>query len=109
MPSAAKACVAARDLHHYVGGNGGKLTAIGDELFTRHGNRLCGNRAIGANDVADALDVVVEVGQLTADAGIQGRIGGYASQRTPACCLFDLVEIGSVQKEFHWILLKRDE
>ena len=97
------------DLHNNVRSNCGKLATVGDELFARHSNRFCGNGAIRANDVADALDVVVEVIKLAADARIQRRIGGYASQRTPACCLFDLIEIGSVQKEFHWILLKRNE
>ena len=49
--------------------------------------------------VADALDVVVEVVELAADARIERRVGGHARERAPACCLFDLGEISSVEKE----------
>ena len=77
------------DLHHDVRGDLGQLAAVGDDLVARHGDGLGGNRAVRADDVADALHVVMEVIQLAADLGVQRRVGGDACQRTPASSLFD--------------------
>ena len=88
------------DLHHDVRGDLGQLAAVGDDLIARHGDGLGGNRAVRADDVADALHVVMEVIQLAADLGVQRRVGGDACQRAPASSLFDFARSAVSRKNF---------
>ena len=77
------------DLHDDVRRDHGQLAAVGHDLVARHGHGFGGHRAVGADDVADALHVVVEVVELAADFRVQRGVGGDAGQGAPACGLFD--------------------
>ena len=79
----------------------GKLTAISDDLVAIHGNRFSRDGAIRANNVANALDVVVKVIELSTDARIERRVRRDAGKGAPACSLLDFRKVSGVKKELH--------
>ena len=89
------------NLHDDVRRDCGKLTTISDDLVAIHGNRFSRDRAIRANNVADALDVVVEVVKLPTDACIKRRVRRDAGKGAPACSLLDFRKVCGVKKELH--------
>ena len=55
----------------------------------------------GRHDVADALDVRMEIGELATDLGVERGVRGHASNGAPAGSLFDFVQVSGVQKKLH--------
>ena len=94
-----------RNLHdHMLWIDRVELLAIGENLVTRHRDRLGRNGAL--HDVANSFDMLVEIGKLATDARIERRVGGNACDRAPAVRLLDLLKISGIQKEFHHVLLR---
>ena len=94
---------------NYVGANvndindGGYLSgtsnAAAHDFVARHGNAFSRHGTV--NDVADALDVRMEIGELATDLGVERGVRGHACNGAPAGSLFDFAQVSSVQKEFH--------
>ena len=95
--------LADRELHDDVRGDGGEATALGDHLLGRLGRGLRGDGDVLA-DLADLGHVILEVGQLAARLGIEGRVGGNARKDAPGLGLADLIKVGGVDKELHSLI-----
>ena len=76
-----------------------KLATVADDLVTGHRHALSRNRSV--DDVADPLDVIMEIGKLASDARIERGIGRYTGKRAPARRFLDLVQISGIQKKLH--------
>ena len=92
--------LADRELHDDVRGDGGQATALGDHVLGGLGGGLGGDGNVLA-DLADLGHVVLEVSELAAGLGVQGRVGGNARKDAPRLGLADLIKVGGVDKELH--------
>ena len=92
--------LADRQLDHDVGGKRGKAATFLDHGLGRRGGGLGRDRQALA-DLANLDHMRLEVGELAARLGVEGRVGCHAGQNAPARRLANLVEVGGVDEELH--------